>query len=84
MHAYGFETKAVRFVDDYLTSRSQGTKISDSYSSWQEILLGLSQSLILELLLFNIDICVLFFVIDDCDIANYADENGPYLTRKKC
>ena len=32
--------------------------------------------------LFNIDICNLFFIIDFCDIANYADENIPYLSGK--
>ena len=27
--------------------------------------------------LFNNDICNLSFVIEDCDIANYADDNTP-------
>ena len=40
LNAYGFDNKAVRFVYDYLTSRKQRTKISDTYSSWQEILSG--------------------------------------------
>ena len=39
-NAYGFGNKAVRFLYDYLTSRKQRTKISDTYSSWQYILLG--------------------------------------------
>ena len=33
-------------------------------------------------LLFNIDSCDLFFTIEDCDIANYADDNTPYLSGK--
>ena len=84
LHAYGFENKAVRFVYDYLTSRNQRIKISDIYSPWRDILLGVPQSSILGLLLFNIDICDLFFIIGDCDIANYADDNVPYLTGEKC
>ena len=28
-----------------------------------------------KLLLFNIDICDLFFIIEDFDVANYADGN---------
>ena len=33
-NTYGFDNKAVRFVYDYLTSRKQRTKISDTYCSW--------------------------------------------------
>ena len=72
----------MRFVDDYLTSGKQRTKISDTYSSWQEILSGVPQGSIFGPLLFNIDICDLFFIIEDCDIANYADNNTPCLSRK--
>ena len=32
--------------------------------------------------LFNIDICDLFFIIEDCDIARYVDDNTPYLSSK--
>ena len=41
-----------------------------------------AQRLILGLLLFNIGICNLFFIMADCDIANYAVSNSPYLSRK--
>ena len=66
----------------YLTSRKQRTKISDIFSSWQEILSEVPQGSILGPLLFNIGICNLFFIIEDYDIANYADDNTPYLSRK--
>ena len=55
LNAYGFDNKAVRFVYDYLTSRKQRTKISNTYRSWQEIISEVPQGSILGPL-FNIDI----------------------------
>ena len=72
----------MRFVYDYLTSRKRRTKISDTYSLWQEILLGVPQGSILGQLLFNSDIYDLFLIMEDCDIANYAEDNTPYLSGK--
>ena len=82
LNAYGFDNNAVRFVYDYLISRKQRTKISDTHSSWQEILSEVPQGSILGLLLFTTDTCDLFLTIKDCHIANYADDNTPYLSRK--
>ena len=82
LNTYGFDNKAVKFVYDYLISRKQRTKISDTHSSWQEILSEVPQGSILGLLLFTTDTCDLFLTIKDCHIANYADDNTPYLSRK--
>ena len=82
LNVCGFGNKAARFVYDYLTSRKQIPKISDPYSSWHKILLGVPQGSILRPLLFNTDICDFFFIIENCDIANYADDNNPYLSGK--
>ena len=41
-----------------------------------------SQGSIFKSLLFNIDICDLFFIMEECDIANYADDNILYLGGK--
>ena len=83
MNACGFDNNAVRFVYDCLTSCKQKTKISGTYSSWQEILSRVPQGSILEPLFINIDIRNLFFITKDCDIANYEDHNTPYLSGKK-
>ena len=61
-NAYVFENKDTRFIYYYLTSRKQRSKISDKYSSRQELLSGVPQSSILGLLLFIIDICYLFLL----------------------
>ena len=80
LFASGFDDKALRFKYDYLRHRKQRNKIADSYSSWQEGLYGVSQGSILGPLLFNADLCDLFITMSQYDIANYADDNTPYVS----
>ena len=80
LFAYRFEDKALRFIYDYLRHCKQRTKIADSYSSWQEILDGVPKESILGPLLFNADLCDLFITMSQYDIANYADDNTPYVS----
>ena len=78
VHAYGFNVSALRFTYSYLANRKQRTKINTSYSSWEEILFGVSQGSILGPLLFNIFLCDIFFEISQTDISSYDDNNIPY------
>ena len=63
MHMYciRYATKA------YLSHRKQLTKVNHAYSSWEEILFGVSQGSILGPILFNIFLSGLFLVISDTD-----------------
>ena len=76
--AYGFECNSLQMLQSYLSHRKQRTKINDAYSKYCEILFRVSQSSILGPLLFNIYICDMFYDVDDCDTASYADDNTPY------
>ena len=80
LNAYGFHLSALKLIHDYLSNRKQRTKINSTYSKWHGILFGVPQGSILGPLLFSICLIDLFFVIEDTDIASYADDNTPYLT----
>ena len=80
LSAYGFDNNSTRFLFDYLTNRKQRTKIGQVYSPWDEITSGVPQGSILGPLIFNIDLCDMFFTLNNHEIASYADDNTPYVT----
>ena len=80
LSVYGFDNNSTRFFFDYLTNRKQRTKIGQVYSPWDEITSSVPQGSILGPLIFNIDLCDMFFTLSNHEIASYADDNTPYVT----
>ena len=76
--AYGFDKSSLLLVKSYLSNRWQRTKINKSYSSWSELLTGVPQGSILGPLLFNIYLNDLFYLENDCDVCNFAEDTTPY------
>ena len=79
LNTYGFSLTALKLVHNYLSNRKQRTNINSTYSSLLEIVFEVPQGWILGPLLFNIFLIDLFFLIEDTDIASYANDNTPYV-----
>ena len=77
LNSYGFNLTALNLIHYCLTKRKETTKINQSYT-FQDILSGVPQDSILGPILFNIFLSDLFLIVDDVDVANYADGNTIY------
>ena len=82
LQAYGFEKSALRFIKDYLTGRTQRTKVGGEYSTKREVKYGVPQGSILGPLLFNLFMNDIFYFLDKSKLANYADDASTYVFKK--
>ena len=69
-----------------MSNRKQRVKINETFRCWKDIEYGAPQGSILGALLFNIHLCDLFYVLDDVDIASYADDKTIFTVKenKEC
>ena len=70
---YGFSNQALSLLQSYLCNRFQRSIINDLFSSWNEVIIGVPQGLILGPLLFNRFLNEIIFCLSRN--VNYADDN---------
>ena len=78
LYAYGFSKDAVNMVKSYLNDRWQRIKINTEFSSWSELLTGVPQGSVLGPLLFNIYLNDIFWVFQNTEACNFADDTTLY------
>ena len=82
LHAYGFDIPSLTLIHSYLTQRWHRTKINTSFSTWKKLLTAVPQGSILGPLLFNVYINDLFFILEDTETCDYADDTCLYACDK--
>ena len=67
--------KTSNLLSSYLSNRAQQVRLGSHTSTWEKILKGAPQGLILGTLIFNVFLNDIFFFINQGIIYNYANDN---------
>ena len=76
LKAYGFSKEALKLMKSYLKNRKQKVQINNKFSSERDVIAGVPQGSIDSPLLLNLFINDLLFVIEQCTLSNYTDDNN--------
>ena len=76
LKAYGFSKEALKLLRSYLKNWKQKVQINNKFSSERDVIAGVPQGSADGSLLFNLFINDLIFLIEQCTLSNYADDNN--------
>ena len=76
LKAYGFSKEALKLMKRYLKNRKQKVQINNKFSSERDVITGVPQGSIDGPVLFNLFINYLTFLIEQCTLSSYADDNS--------
>ena len=82
LDAYGFGRNALILICNYLSDRRQRVKVNGTFSTWCYSKIGVPQGSVLVPLLFNIFINDIFYLVNDTEVCNYADDTTLYVGDK--
>ena len=78
LRVFRFSKESLKLIKSYLTDRQQRTKLNTGFSKWTDILLRVPQGFVLGVFLFKIYVKDLFFLAENTNVCNYADETTFY------
>ena len=82
LSALKLDEKTLKWVKDYVTNREQRIFANATYSSFQTIAQGVPQGSVLGPLFYVVYANNLTNIIQNCEIAMYADDTVLYISRK--
>ena len=82
LDAYGFSRNALKLICSYLSERRQRVKVNGTFSTWCYSKMGVPQGSVLGPILFNIFINDIFYLVNDTEVCNYADDTTLYVGDK--
>ena len=83
LKSLGFSNIALRWINSYLTGRSQRVKTQQGFSNWKILVNGVPQGSILGPLLFTILLIDFGDFLRNCKFHLYADDSQIYITGKR-
>ena len=82
LYALNFDMNRLNFIFDHLTGKRKRVKINFSLSSYLDLLQGVLQKSILQLL-FDLFLCNIVLFAEEAGIRRYADDKTRYVCSEK-